>query len=157
MRFRLFRFGPRAPVSPATERTKNKGERFMTFSRILAGVVVGAAVMGGSALAAEGPFTQAQLDKGKSEYNTHCRTCHAANGKGALGPALAGDAFKQKWGGKPISDLRSYIYEFMPQTAPKSLKDEQLDPLMAYILSLNGMTPGQKEFTKDAASAEFPK
>lgn len=129
----------------------------MRIRTVLAGVALAAAGTMAPAIAAEGPFNQAQLDKGKSEYNTHCRTCHAANGKGALGPALAGDPFKQKWGGKPMSDLRTYIYEQMPQTAPKSLKDEQLDPIMAYILSLNGQTPGSKEFNKEAASAEFPK
>lgn len=121
---------------------------------LLAGLTIAAA--GSPALANEGPFTQAQVDKGKSEYNTHCRTCHAANGKGALGPALAGDAFKQKWGGKQVAELRHYTYEFMPQTAPKSLKDEQLDPIMAYVLSLNGFTAGQTEYNKDA-KAEFPK
>jgi len=129
----------------------------MRIQTMLAGLAIAAAAGLAPAVAAEGPFNQAQLDKGKSEYNTHCRTCHAANGKGALGPALADAKFKEKWGGKPISDLRSYIYEYMPQTAPKSLKDEQLDPIMAYILSLNGMTPGSKEFNKEAASAEFPK
>lgn len=129
----------------------------MRFKMIFGAAAIVAAGGFSPAGAAEGPFNQAQLDKGKSEYNTHCRTCHAANGKGALGPALAGDEFKKKWGGKPISELRTYVYEQMPQTAPKSLKDEQLDPVMAYILSLNGATPGSKELTKEAASAEFPK
>lgn len=124
---------------------------------MIAGLALAAAAIGFSpAMAAEGPFTQQQVDKGKSEYNTHCRTCHAANGKGALGPALAGDEFKKKWGGKQVAELRHYTYEFMPQTAPKSLKDEQLDPIMAYVLSLNGFTPGQTAFTKDA-KAELPK
>lgn len=129
----------------------------MKLDKIVAGAFVAAGLAAAPAMAAEGPYNQAQLDKGKSEYNTHCRTCHAANGKGALGPALAGDAFKQKYAGKPIAELRTYVYEQMPQTAPKSLKDEQLDPIMAFILSLNGTTPGQKELTKDTASAEFPK
>jgi mono/diheme cytochrome c family protein len=129
----------------------------MRLKSALAGLALGPACFAAPAFANEGPFSQAQLDKGKSEYNTHCRTCHAANGKGALGPALAGDAFKKKWGGKPIAELRQWTYENMPQTAPKSLKDEQLDPITAYMLSLNGQTPGQKELTKDTASAEFPK
>lgn len=129
----------------------------MRIRHILASLAVATGGIAAPAAAAEGPFTQAQLDKGKSEYNTHCRTCHAANGKGALGPALKGDDFRKKWGGKPISDLRHYTYEFMPQTAPQSLKDEQLDPILAFILSLNDMTPGQTEFSKEAASAEFPK
>jgi mono/diheme cytochrome c family protein len=111
----------------------------MKLNKIFAGVVVGAAMIGGSA-----------LDKGSSEYNTHCRTCHAAKGKGALGPALAGDVFKKRFGGQSVTDVRTWIHANMPQTAPGSLKDEQLDPLMAYILSLNGFTPGQKELSADS-------
>jgi mono/diheme cytochrome c family protein len=121
----------------------------MTFKLLFAGLAAGTALIAGPALAAEGPFNQAQLDKGKSEYNTHCRTCHAANGKGALGPALSGDVFKGRFGGQSVTDVRTWIHENMPQTAPKSLKDEQLDPIMAYILSLNGFTPGQKELTAE--------
>lgn len=117
---------------------------------ILAGMV-GATLMiaAAPAFAAEGPFTQAQVDKGKEEYNTHCRTCHAKDGAGALGPALHGDVFKARFGGQSVADVRDWIHANMPQTAPGSLKDEQLQPIMSYILSLNGFTPGQKELTAD--------
>ncbi|MFD1702436.1 c-type cytochrome [Methylopila henanensis] len=120
---------------------------------LLAGLIVGAAGFATSASAAEPAFTQAQLDKGTSEYNTHCRTCHAAKGKGALGPALFGDVWKARFGGGTATDARTWIHENMPQTAPKSLKDEQLDPIMAYILSLNGYTAGDKEFTAESGKA----
>ena len=122
----------------------------MQFNKTLAGAFVGAALFGGSAIAAEGPFNQAQLDKGSSEYNTHCRTCHAAKGKGALGPALTGATFKGRFGGQSVSDVADWIHQNMPQTAPGSLKDEQLYPIVAYILSLNDFTPGQTELTKDS-------
>ncbi|MDR4308877.1 cytochrome c [Chelatococcus sambhunathii] len=122
----------------------------MKFTRTLA-AAFGAALLAGPALAAEGPFTQAQLDKGGSEYNTHCRTCHAAKGKGALGPALTGDQFKGRFGGQTAADVRSWIHQNMPQTAPGSLNDDQLNVLMAYILSLNGYTPGQTEMSPDSA------
>lgn len=130
----------------------------MTFRRPIARAVAYATVAAGLALAAgaasadEGPFTQDQLTKGKSEYNTHCRTCHAKDGKGALGPALQGEVFKGRWGGQTAADVRAYVYEYMPQTAPKSLKDEQLDPLMAYILSLNGYTPGSTAFSAESGA-----
>lgn len=117
----------------------------MKFNKKLVVAAFGASLLTSPAFA----FTQEQLDKGKSEYNTHCRTCHAANGKGALGPALAGEPHMKKWGGKSSSELRTYIHENMPQTAPKSLKDEQLDVLMAYILNLNGAKPDDKPYSKD--------
>ncbi|MFD1333329.1 c-type cytochrome [Methylopila musalis] len=121
--------------------------------RAFAGLVVGAALFASPAFAAEGPFTEAQVKKGLSEYNTHCRTCHAKEGKGALGPALVGDQFKSHFGGQTAADVRTWIHDFMPQTAPKSLKDEQLDPLLAYILSLNGYTPGSTEFSAETGKS----
>lgn len=124
----------------------------MKFNKLWAGVLAAGFAVS-PAIAAEGPFNQAQLDKGASEYNTHCRTCHAAKGKGALGPALMGDVFKARFGGQSVSDVATWIHENMPQTAPGSLKDEQLYPIMAYILSLNGFTPGQTELTADSGKA----
>lgn len=130
----------------------------MKYNKRFAIAAAGLFMMAGSALAAEGPFTQAQLDKGAGEYNTHCRTCHAGKGKGALGPALVGDQFKGRFGGQSVGDLATWIHDNMPQTAPGSLKDEQLYPIVAYILSLNEFTPGQAELTKDnAKGVNIPK
>lgn len=117
----------------------------MNHKKKLAFAAFGASLLASPAFA----FTQEQVDNGKKEYNTHCRTCHGANGKGALGPALAGDVAKKKWGGKASSEFRAFTYDQMPQTAPKSLKDEQLDVLTAYVLSLNGAQPGDKPYSKD--------
>lgn len=129
----------------------------MKLEKILAGFVIAAGFAAGSASAAEGPFNAAQLETGKKEYNTHCRTCHGANGKGALGPALFGDPFKKRFGGQTVTDVRTWTYENMPQTAPKSLTDAQLDPIIAYILSLNGFTPGQAELTAESGkSVQIP-
>ena len=60
----------------------------MSVRKVLAGLALGSALIAGPAMAAEGPYTQAQLDKGKQEYNGNCRQCHAKEGAGALGPAL---------------------------------------------------------------------
>lgn len=125
----------------------------MKISGFLAAVALGATAFAGAASAAEGPFTQAQLDKGSSEYNTHCRTCHAAKGKGALGPALYGEPFKTRFGGGTVADAAAWIHANMPQTAPGSLSDEQLYPIVSYILSLNGYTPGATELTADSGKA----
>lgn len=120
---------------------------------LLAAVAFSVAAFAGSASAAEGPFTQAQLDAGSSQYNTHCRTCHAAKGKGALGPALFGDTFKARFGGQSVSDVATWIHANMPQTAPGSLTDDQLYPIVAYILSLNGYTPGQTALSADSGKS----
>jgi mono/diheme cytochrome c family protein len=123
----------------------------MRIHGLIAAIAFGAAAFAGAANAAEGPFTADQLNKGKSEYNTHCRTCHAANGKGALGPALQGDTFKGRFGGQNFADIATWIHQNMPQTAPGSLTDEQLYPIVSYIMSLNGFTPGQTALSADTA------
>jgi mono/diheme cytochrome c family protein len=118
---------------------------------------LGSAMISTAALAEAGPFTQQQADDGKTKYNNHCATCHRPNLQGGQGPALTGDAFKGKWGGKPVTELRDYIHKTMPPTAPNSLPDDQLDPIMAFILSKNGAQPGDKPLSKESASAQFPK
>ncbi len=120
----------------------------------LAAGLLGAALMSVvPALAAEGPFTQAQVDTGKTVYNNKCRECHAKNGDGALGPALHGDQFKQMFGGQPIDNMRSWIHENMPQNAPGSLQDADLDVLISLILSWNGYTPGSKEMNAEVGKS----
>ncbi|MBB3972832.1 c-type cytochrome [Hansschlegelia beijingensis] len=123
----------------------------MSVKTIVAGLFVGSALFAAPALAGEGPFTADQVKKGLTEYNTHCRTCHAKDGKGALGPALHGDTFKSRFGGQSWADIRTWIHDNMPQTAPGTLSDDQLNVLTAYTMSLNGYTPGQTELSADTA------
>lgn len=123
---------------------------------VLLTVLVGAAAMTG-ALAATGPFTKQQAEDGHVKFNNYCAECHRPDLTGALGPSLVSDAFKQRWEGKPVGDLRDWIYAHMPQNAPGTLPDDQLDPIVAWILSKNGVQPGDKPLSKDSASATFPK
>lgn len=129
----------------------------MRTAGIFVGITLGAVAPAGPAWAEAGPFTQQQADDGKTKFNNHCATCHRPNLQGGQGPALTGDAFKGKWAGKPVAELRDYIHATMPQTAPGSLPDDQLDPIVAYILSKNGVQPGDKALSKEAASAQFPR
>jgi mono/diheme cytochrome c family protein len=124
---------------------------------IVAASAFASALLAGSASAADGPFTQEQAADGKTRYNNQCATCHRPNLKGGQGPALIGDDFKNKWAGKPVAELRDYTQRTMPPTAPGSLPDDQIDPIIAFILSENGVAPGQTALSKDSASAEFPK
>jgi mono/diheme cytochrome c family protein len=111
----------------------------------------------GAAQAANGPFTAQQAEDGHTKFNNHCAQCHRPNLQGATGPALVGDGFKDKWAGKPVADLRTYIHEKMPQNTPGSLADDQIDPITAYILSKNGVQPGDTPLSKDSANGAFPK
>jgi S-disulfanyl-L-cysteine oxidoreductase SoxD len=129
----------------------------MILRHVLAGVALGTLWMSTAALADNGPFTQQQADDGHTKFNNHCAQCHKPDLTGALGPSLVDDKFKAKFAGKPVTELRDFVYENMPQTAPKSLPDEQLNPIVAWILSKNGVKPGDKPLSKETASAQFPK
>lgn len=122
----------------------------MSVKTMFAGFALGTALMAGPAMAVEGPFTQAQVDAGKVTYNNKCRECHAKDGAGALGPALHGDQFKQMFGGQPIANMRDWIHDNMPQNAPGSLADADLNVLVSLILSWNGYTPGSAELSADS-------
>ena len=127
------------------------------YVKLSAGLVLATTMLSGVALAASGPFTAPQAEDGHTKFNNHCAQCHGPKLDGALGPNLHDDKFKAMFAGKPVKNLRDFVYQNMPQTAPKSLPDDQLDPIIAWILKNNGVQPGDKPLSKDTASAEFPK
>lgn len=122
-------------------------------------VVLGLGTLLTSSLAnaATAPFTDQQAEDGHTKFNNHCAQCHGPKLQGAQGPNLTDDKFKAMFAGKPLKELRDFIYQNMPQTAPKSLPDDQIDPIVAWILKNNGLQPDGKPFSKDSASAQFPK
>jgi mono/diheme cytochrome c family protein len=109
------------------------------------------------AAAETGPFTQQQAEAGHTLFNNNCAQCHRPDLSGATGPALKDSKFKDKYAGKPVAELRSFILEQMPKNAPHSLTDDKLDPIVAYILSKNSVAPGDKPLSKETAGAPFPK
>ena len=129
----------------------------MSMKRFCAALTLSVVMISAAHAAGQGPFTQQQAQDGETKFNNHCAQCHRPNLTGALGPSLIDDKFKAKFAGKPVSELRQFIYDNMPQTAPKSLPDDQLNPITAWILSKNGVQPGDKALDKDSASAQFPK
>lgn len=119
---------------------------------------LGVVLFAGVARADSGPYTEAQAEDGHVKFNNHCAQCHGPKLDGALGPNLHDDKFKAVFAGKSVKDLRDFVYENMPQTAPKSLADDQLYPILAWILKKNGVAAGDKPLTKDSVeAAQFPK
>ena len=111
----------------------------------------------GIARAADGPYTDAQADDGHVKFNNHCAECHGPKLDGALGPNLHDAKFQAMFANKPVKDLRDFVYENMPQTAPKSLADDQLYPILAWIMKKNNVPAGSKPLTKeDVANVQFP-
>ncbi len=87
-------------------------------------------------------FTVEQAATGRTAYEACCAACHGGNLQGgALGPALTGRPFMQRWGGKSVDTLYLQIAATKPAPAPGSLGDETYAALTAYLLGRNGVRP----------------
>ncbi len=117
----------------------------------LAGLCAVSIAGSGLVLADTAPFTQQQADDGHIKFNNLCAQCHRPDLSGAMGPALTGPQFKAKWGGKSIAELRDFINQNMPKTAPHSLTPDKLDPIVAWIIAKNGDKPSDKPMSADTA------
>ncbi len=86
--------------------------------------------------------------QGKAVYEARCAACHALNGEGVSGNTVivGGDMNSE---GTPLRTVGSYwpyastVFDFvrraMPADAPKSLSDEEVYQVVAYVLFLNGI------------------
>ena len=99
-------------------------------------------------------FTPAQVDSGRSEYTQSCNDCHGPHlDDGEFGgPPLKGPAFIAKWLRLPPSTLVNYVHNTMPPDTPGRLPTGTYVEIVAYILSVNGISPGTKEMPTDTAA-----
>ncbi|MCE2942666.1 MAG: cbb3-type cytochrome c oxidase N-terminal domain-containing protein [Gemmatimonadota bacterium] len=83
-----------------------------------------------------------RLEEGKETFVANCAACHGPAGGGVIGPNLTDDAWLH--GGQPTDIHRTIaegvIAKGMPPWA-KTLKPEQLNDVVAYVLSLRGTNP----------------
>lgn len=119
----------------------------MKFSKIAASALTAAAFVvtpAASAMADDAPqFTSAQASSGKSAYDRSCASCHGGSLEGTNdAPGLSGDFFLGYWKEKSVADLYDYMHDFMPPTAPSSLKEQEYVNIAAYVLSKNGVAAG---------------
>jgi cytochrome c len=87
--------------------------------------------------------------QGEAVYRATCQACHGERGAGKPNEQLVGGQGTLVGGGVPVKTVGSfwpyattlfdYVRRAMPITAPKSLTDDQVYAVSAYILSLNGI------------------
>jgi cytochrome c len=95
------------------------------------------------------PLGSGTVAQGEVVYVATCQQCHGERGAGKPNDPLAGGQGTLAGPGMPVKTVGSYwpyattlfdyIRRAMPVTAPKSLTDEQVYALSAYILNLNGI------------------
>lgn len=98
-------------------------------------------------------FDQAQVDAGKALYRETCQICHGSSlANGQFGTPLKGSFFHDKWKGKSVGELATFIYEKMPPDKLMSLSPEQTAAAVAYILSRNDVAVSATAMTTDKAA-----
>lgn len=107
----------------------------------------------------EGVFTEAQALRGQGVYPGACGRCHGSRLNGAPDdpdmlstPALARASFLRNWEGRSLATLFEYTRATMPADNPGSLLDEEYVDVIAYMLSVSGMPPGDDELRPDPQS-----
>ena len=92
-----------------------------------------------------GVYTDAQARRGEETYASVCTGCHTS-------ASHSGPTFFDPWTGRPVFDLFSYLSESMPKSDPGTLTPKEYASVVAFILKLNDMPPGQEELPADTAS-----
>lgn len=84
----------------------------------------------------DGVYTAEQAAQGKEIYQRVCSACHVLD-------YYAGDVLRV-WDGAPVYGLYDLIRTKMPENNPGSLRSREYVAMIAYILELNGMPPGEE-------------
>ncbi len=91
---------------------------------------------------ASGVFTAAQATRGEETYMNMCVGCHPAG-------TYATAAFREKWHGRPLSDLYLLVSDTMPKQEPASLTPDEYAQTVAYLLKINDVAAGKTELPAD--------
>ena len=96
-------------------------------------------------------FTIEQVENGEKRYQLHCEMCHGtALNNGQFGAPIRGRLFREKWTGKSLGELASYVYEEMPQGNGESLPISTYTDILAFVLEANNIDiSGATELSDD--------
>jgi cytochrome c len=93
----------------------------------------------------DGVYTDAQAERGSTQYLQHCAMCHGANLAGTFEiPPLVG-RFIPYFAGSTLDVLFDYTSTAMPLDHPGSLEPSVNADILAFILKTNGLPAGPKE------------
>jgi mono/diheme cytochrome c family protein len=107
------------------------------------GVVIALSIKGARAEpGSDGWYTPDQAAHGHITFNSFCAECHRPDLRGAMGPALVGDAFLATWANRPVGDLFTFEHTKMPANNPGAVPEDKLWTITAYILQKNGFPSG---------------
>ena len=107
----------------------------------------------------DGVFTEAQAARGRAIYSGACALCHGRRLNGAPDdpdmrstPPLARARFLRIWEGRSLATLYQYTRATMPEDNPSSMTEQEYVDIVAYMLSVGGMSAGDDELQANAQS-----
>lgn len=107
-----------------------------SFATLLTLVLASTAMAGAGAAPtslADGAYTAAQAEVGKTTFDERCSSCHNA------------DFYKnvlRTWRGQPLQYLFEQVMSSMPADNPGSLMDAEYEDVIAYVLQITGFPAG---------------
>jgi mono/diheme cytochrome c family protein len=91
--------------------------------------------------ARDGVYTAAQADRGQAAFRETCEVCHA--------PRYFTGGFLRNW--SSVGELFDFTVGNMPEDAPGSLSAQRYADVLAYVLKLNNLPPGDQELPAELA------
>jgi S-disulfanyl-L-cysteine oxidoreductase SoxD len=92
----------------------------------------------------QGVYTEAQAERGQSEYTAHCARCHRDD-LTAYNSILKGPRFMEKYRESSLEMLFEKTKTTMPRGAPASLSDKAYVDIVSYLLKSNEFPSGASE------------
>src|SRR3954469_1499413 len=91
---------------------------------------------------AAGAYTDSQATLGEKVYQGNCLSCHETT-------FHTGEQFRFSWFGRSVYDLFKLLKTTMPDDNVGGLSDDDYTRVIAYILKLNGFSPGADSLKGD--------
>ncbi len=98
-----------------------------------------------------GAFSADQVARGETTFANNCSECHLSDLSGRAGPPLKGDAFVDRWRGKPVESLFEKIKTTMPADWRTQLNESRTLDLVAFLLQQNGFASGDRALSVEAS------
>lgn len=108
-----------------------------------------------------GVYTVEQAARGKIINSGVCMKCHGDRGDGAgepdqpQAPAIARATFLRKWDSQSLASLYEFVRGTMPPDNPGSRTDQNYIDVIAYMLELTAVPPGDTELPPDPAVLDY--
>lgn len=98
----------------------------------------------------DGVYTDAQAQRGETQYSRNCQSCHGADLSGNPVdevPSLVWDAFITQWSDRTVKDLFDTVKRSMPRDSPGTLNTRAYVDVIAYVLQANKFPSGTTDLS----------